>query len=38
MTTGGWVFLMIVWGLVIGVVTFCYSRTLGNDEPDEAAE
>ena len=38
MTTGGMVFLVLAWGVIISLVTFCYYRTLSKhdeDQPDE---
>jgi hypothetical protein len=36
MTTGAWIFMIIFWGIVLSLVTFCYSRTLRSDNNDTA--
>lgn len=36
MTTGGWVFLVVCWGAILGTLGFGLSRVLGaRDEADE---
>jgi len=39
MTVGGWIFLIVCWGIIISLVTFCYLRILqdngSGDTPEE---
>ena len=30
MTLGGWIFLILSWTVIIGVLVYCMIRTLGN--------
>jgi hypothetical protein len=37
MTTGGWIFMLSSWVIIIGVSVFCYIRTF-SDKPPSADE
>lgn len=34
MTTGGWIFMLITWAIIISLVAFTYARTITHDEED----
>ena len=34
MTGGGWIFLLISWGVILSLVGFCYYRTLRSGSPN----
>lgn len=39
MTTGGWIFLMFSWGMIVSLVFFCYGRILrGKKDNDDIAK
>ena len=38
MTTGGWLFLIVAWGVIISLVVYCYARTLSCEEPEHDEE
>jgi hypothetical protein len=31
MTTGGWIFMLLSWTVIISVLIFCYRRSFGGD-------
>lgn len=31
MTTSGWIFLVLAWTVILGLVGFCYRRILSGD-------
>lgn len=32
MRTGGWIFLMVSWGIIIGLAAFCFVRVFSKKE------
>jgi len=32
MTTGGWILIILAWGVIFSLLIFCYSRVLKGDE------
>ena len=37
MTTGGWIFLVLSWGVILSLVLFCYSKII-SDKEDTSGE
>jgi hypothetical protein len=35
MTTGGWIFMIASWAVIISVGTYCYCRSLGSPDNEE---
>ena len=35
MTTGGWIFMIASWLVIITVLVFCYSRSIGSPDAEE---
>ena len=40
MTAGGWIFLLVSWGVILTLVGFCYFRTLrsGDESCDDDSD
>ncbi|HKK21586.1 MAG TPA: hypothetical protein VJ983_08945 [candidate division Zixibacteria bacterium] len=38
MTTGGWIFMLLSWTVIISVLIFCYKRTFSGDNRSEDTE
>jgi len=34
MSTGGWIFMLTAWVVIISVLVICYCRTLSSDDTD----
>ena len=34
MTTGGWIFLILTWGSILGLTGFCFYQVLSKKEMD----
>lgn len=34
MTSGGWIFMLITWGIIISLLVFTYARTITYNEED----
>lgn len=37
MTTGGWVMLVLSWGTILGLTTFCFARVLASRADGKAS-
>ncbi len=36
MTIGGWIFMILTWGVITGIMTYCYVKVIsGNKKDDE---
>lgn len=40
MTTGGWIFMILAWGMIIGVMAFCYTKVMRDrdDQPFDTTD
>ena len=38
MTIGGWIFMLVSWGVILGLFIFSMVRTLGGGSEEEAKE
>ncbi len=38
MTTGGWIFMLLSWVVIIAVLIFCYKRSFSNDSSPDGAQ
>ncbi len=38
MTTGGWIFLILTWGVIISLMIFCYVRVLRDNPVDDPVD
>jgi len=37
MNTGGWIFMLVTWSIIIGMMIYCYARVMRSEE-DEYSE
>ncbi len=35
MTVGGWIFILLSWGVILSLLTYCYVRILSKDADNE---
>jgi len=39
MTTGGWIFMILTWGVITGIMTYCYIKVIkGNNKEEDVRE
>ncbi len=35
MTVGGWIFIILSWGVILSLLTYCFVRILSKDSDDK---
>jgi len=35
MTTGGWIFMLLTWGIIITILIACYSRIMSDHDNEQ---